>query len=130
MSDLDLESLTVVQLKALLKKVGQPTTGNKAELLQLAKLNYDHDVALSLDHSSQLHKSLQEARKVFDDKDLAWEDVMVSKAKIPRAFTAATINRFLTVTELEADDEVLDVGTGKPSIRGRKLCSAYKSSSL
>ena len=39
---------------------------------------------------------------------------------------SASINRYLAVTELDADHETTNVGTAKPSVRGRKLYGAHK----
>ena len=126
MSDFDVESMTVVQLKAFLKQVGQPTSGSKSDLLRLARLHQDQGVVQSINSSAVLYSSLQEARRVFDETGLVWKDISASKAKIPKTFTSASINRYLTVTELDSEHESIDVGTAKPSVRGRKLYSAYK----
>ena len=84
---------------------------------------------------NQTEAVLEEERKAFDNPQLKWKDVMNSGAsvKIPSGFTMDVIFTFLSMVFVSANDldlrdlnENLNVGTEKPTVKGRQMYSSER----
>lgn len=123
-----LEGYTVAKLKDFLRRRGRPTSaGKKAKLLELAVMYKDEpEIGNSLLPDPD-EAGLNEARKVFDLKDLDWKDIENTRVKIPKQFSMKTIVDFLTFSMFDpGDGDLVQGGTEKPSTRGRELYLSRK----
>ena len=73
-------------------------------------------------------ESLSEERKVFDDAKLRWKNVCEEPARVPKGFNIDSIFAYLTMVYVSANDlelrelnENIQVGTKKPTIKGREM---------
>lgn len=124
---MDFGKKTVKELKEYLRSIGKPTTGLKADLVKIATLYHGQQDQSDQEAHAKTQAALEEERKIFDDKLLAWKDVMKQKPNIPGGFNIDVIFQFLTKDmTFDASGNTLDAGTEKPSIRGRQLYIAAK----
>jgi hypothetical protein len=121
---------TVKQLKEFLKEKNQRSSGNKADLITLAELYWD-DTNTCLGVSSTFltasEATLNKERAIFDDPNLIWSSVTVTRPQLPNNFDVTIISSFLTSTVFTFDqEEVISSGTEKPVKKGRQLYRANK----
>jgi hypothetical protein len=122
--DLPNEKWSKPQIQAFLKARNLKTTGNKPQLLAIAKF---YEEELDCDALSTDEAALTKKREIFMDcKD--WVNFQNKKVGFPKGFEREVINKFLTSTEyLHGDNaEVVSSGTVKPAKKGRLLYSSEK----
>ena len=78
--------------------------------------------------SNLTESNLAEERKIFDVESLNWRDVLAEKVAMPKAYNMETIYTFLSLVFVAATDinlrdmnEALNVGTEKPTVKGREM---------
>jgi hypothetical protein len=128
----DLEKMKVIELKEFLKSRNVKNSGNKFELLRMARLYVNHPV-INLDQGTGVPCQIWESAT-------EWKDVSTFSLSIPSAFSIASINAYLSCLlvslsarakegEEEVDDENEDdteAGTRKPVVKGRQMYQSEK----
>ena len=121
-SESNIDSMKVNDLKTFLRQRGKRCTGNKAELVRLAKL-FKSDLLVS-SHGVSTSMSVQD---LFENCDLEWQDVSSLQQKdVPESFNIEEVNKYLTSGTYEYKGETIESGTGKPSVKGRHLYASGK----
>ncbi len=115
--DLDVNKMTVVQLKDFLRARGKRCSGKKADLVALVKLFKDDPLLSVPEDDSPQNVEFPET----------WIDVKsLRKQEVPPDFNIDVLNRFLTTQFLEVDGETISSGTEKPAVKGRQLYASEK----
>ncbi len=117
----EFERLKVSELKDFLKARGKRSTGNKAELIRLAKLFADDDVI------NQQVENETITTNIFNEPSLHWVDIAALHSRdFPADFDIDKVNEYLTTGLYNFDDEMIECGTIKPTVKGRKLYASGK----
>ena len=112
------------ELVAFLKARCLPSTGNKEHLLKLARLYANRPEVIS-----DPEVTFKDSNLLPSDTVKEWYGVISGgkKAPIPSGFTLETITTYLSVQSSvlsfnnEDEDEIVDTGTLKPVVKGRRL---------
>ena len=125
MASNDFDSMTVAKLRDYLKTQKAPLGGNKAELLQRAKLYHEEEQkatnskpAISITDELQ---NLNRKRLIFEENHEYKDISQIEKNMIPVNFNKTVIDDYLTNWKLYVDDELIDGSTDKPADKGDHL---------
>ena len=126
--------MRVVELRDYLRVRGKPVGGNKAALIDRVLTFWDDPILGSNDAEPEVdpvETELEEQRKIFESDKVVYEDVLkTKKVKIMSGFDLDKIYSFLTVVFVSAAamkaGEVINVGTEKPTVKGREMYLSSK----
>ena len=128
-------SMSIEQLKPILRKYGTKVSGCKADLVNRARDFYKavgHWEKKSNEKEESERKSndflnvLSEKRKIFLKSDLTWSSIdSFSSASIPD-IEYQTISTFLSECYFDMEDETVSCGTDKPVIKGELMYKSEK----
>ena len=120
----NLTKFTKAQVQQFLRDRGRSVTGTKTKLVKLCETYKDVAVTNTIEKD---HKVLVQVRKVFDDPDLNWTNILLKKPHPSKGFGLRKVEDFLTSAVMISEDgDETDVCTSKPSIRGRKLYASSR----